>query len=208
MPLGVRRLAAKWQRPLPTEMFAGRRSLRALPISWTSFALRVFWYERTCSQSGYFMSSIWLSISSSAGPQWVCEQVNITSLRPSPCRRVTWVITASTILIGTVMRSVETKTAVFPVGSLRATALAHRSCTFPSAGFDRPPYPDIHIGCSGVITVRATPACQATDAGEGFVGAAAAGAAGSAAGSACELHSSRAHVVASRRGQFIGGGSP
>ena len=49
------------------------------------------------------------------------------------------VITASTILMGTVIRSVETNTAVLPVGSFIATALAQRSWTLPSAGLERPP---------------------------------------------------------------------
>src|SRR5205823_2789511 len=47
-----------------------------------------------------------------------------------------------------------------PLASSRTSALAHKSCTFPSAGLVRDAYPDIHMGCLGVITTLATPTCQ------------------------------------------------
>src|SRR5262245_57157025 len=48
-----------------------------------------------------------------------------------------------------------------PLGSSRASALAQRSCSLPSAGWVRDAYPDIHIGLSGVIVTAAAPAFQA-----------------------------------------------
>ena len=51
-----------------------------------------------------------------------------------------------------------TMTTFLPLASSRAKALAHKSHSVPSEGWSLNPYPAIHIGCSGVITTRATPA--------------------------------------------------
>ena len=44
--------------------------------------------------------------------------------------------------------------------SASTTALAARGCATPCDGLDREAYPDIQTGWVGVVSTRATPACQ------------------------------------------------